>query len=96
MGRLTGFRYREAARKLRAFGYLFDRQGPGGHEVWRATLSLTTKLHFPPCARYRRRHATRNPPRSRHQCQRLPEGQTMPMAIRLQLEELEIGNDRPT
>jgi predicted RNA binding protein YcfA (HicA-like mRNA interferase family) len=35
MGRLAGFRYREVARKLRAFGYAFDRPGPGSHEVWR-------------------------------------------------------------
>ncbi|MDE0679932.1 MAG: type II toxin-antitoxin system HicA family toxin [Gammaproteobacteria bacterium] len=35
MGRLAGFRYREVARRLRLFGYRFDRQGPGSHEVWR-------------------------------------------------------------
>ena len=35
MGRLAGFRYREVARRLRLFGYEFDRQGPGSHEVWR-------------------------------------------------------------
>jgi len=35
MGRLAGFKYREVARKLRAFGYVFDRSGPGSHEVWR-------------------------------------------------------------
>jgi predicted RNA binding protein YcfA (HicA-like mRNA interferase family) len=39
MGRLAGFRYREVARKLRAFGYLFDRQGPGSHEVWRHAVT---------------------------------------------------------
>ncbi len=35
MGRLAGFKYREVARKLRTFGFLFDRQGAGSHEVWR-------------------------------------------------------------
>jgi predicted RNA binding protein YcfA (HicA-like mRNA interferase family) len=35
MGRLAGFKYREVARKLRAFGFAFDRPGPGSHEVWR-------------------------------------------------------------
>lgn len=35
MGRLSGFRYREVARRLRRFGYSFDRPGPGSHEVWR-------------------------------------------------------------
>ena len=35
MGRLAGFRYREVARRLRRFGYRFDRPGPGSHEVWR-------------------------------------------------------------
>jgi predicted RNA binding protein YcfA (HicA-like mRNA interferase family) len=35
MGRLAGFRYREVARKLHAFGFAYDRPGPGSHEVWR-------------------------------------------------------------
>jgi predicted RNA binding protein YcfA (HicA-like mRNA interferase family) len=35
MGRLAGFRYREVARRLRLFGFHYDRQGPGSHEVWR-------------------------------------------------------------
>lgn len=35
MGRLAGFRYREVAQLLRAFGFRFDRPGPGSHEVWR-------------------------------------------------------------
>jgi predicted RNA binding protein YcfA (HicA-like mRNA interferase family) len=37
MGRLAGFRYREVARRLRRFGFAFDRPGPGSHEVWRHT-----------------------------------------------------------
>ncbi len=35
MGRLAGFSYREVVRKLRTFGFVFDRPGPGSHEVWR-------------------------------------------------------------
>jgi predicted RNA binding protein YcfA (HicA-like mRNA interferase family) len=35
MGRLAGFKYREVAQKLRACDYVFDRPGPGSHEVWR-------------------------------------------------------------
>ncbi|MDZ7616246.1 MAG: type II toxin-antitoxin system HicA family toxin [Patescibacteria group bacterium] len=35
MGRLAGFKYREVARRLRGFGWNFDRPGPGSHEVWR-------------------------------------------------------------
>ena len=35
MGRLSGFKYREVAQRLRRFGYGFDRPGPGSHEVWR-------------------------------------------------------------
>jgi predicted RNA binding protein YcfA (HicA-like mRNA interferase family) len=35
MGRLSGFKYREVVRRLRTFGYVFDRPGPGSHEVWR-------------------------------------------------------------
>ncbi len=33
MGRLAGFRYREVARRLRVFGFRFDRPGAGSHEV---------------------------------------------------------------
>ena len=39
MGRLAGFKYREVARRLRTFGWTFDRPGPGSHEVWRETLT---------------------------------------------------------
>ena len=40
MGRLAGFKYREVARKLRTFEFVFDRQGPGSHEVWRRKVTL--------------------------------------------------------
>ncbi|MGH9438554.1 MAG: type II toxin-antitoxin system HicA family toxin [Terriglobia bacterium] len=39
MGRLSGFKYREVVRRLRTFGFVFDRQGPGSHEVWRHTVT---------------------------------------------------------
>jgi predicted RNA binding protein YcfA (HicA-like mRNA interferase family) len=39
MGRLSGFKYRDVVQKLRTFGYIFDRQGPGSHEVWRHVKS---------------------------------------------------------
>ncbi len=35
MGRLSGFKYREVARRLRQLGFDFDRPGAGSHEVWR-------------------------------------------------------------
>ena len=34
MGRLAGFRYREAARRLKALGFQFDRQAADSHEIW--------------------------------------------------------------
>jgi predicted RNA binding protein YcfA (HicA-like mRNA interferase family) len=37
MGRLSGFKYSEVVRRLRQFGYVFDRPGPGSHEIWRHT-----------------------------------------------------------
>lgn len=35
MGRLSGFRYRDIVRRLRAFGFAFHRQAAGSHEIWR-------------------------------------------------------------
>jgi len=53
MGRLSGFKYREVARRLRTFGFVFDRPGPGSHEVWRHAES-GRKVTLP--------HHTRNLP----------------------------------
>jgi predicted RNA binding protein YcfA (HicA-like mRNA interferase family) len=39
MGRLSGFNYREVTRRLRSFGFQFDRPGPGSHEVWRHSIT---------------------------------------------------------
>jgi len=39
MGRLSGFKYREVARKLRALGWGFDRPGPGSRHVWRHAVT---------------------------------------------------------
>ena len=46
MGRLSGFKYHEVARRLRTFGFAFDRPGPGSHEVWRH-VSTGRKLTIP-------------------------------------------------
>jgi len=34
MGRLSGFNYRQIIKRLRAFGFVFDRQAAGSHELW--------------------------------------------------------------
>lgn len=34
MGKLSGFRYREVAKKLKNFGFEFYREGKGSHEIW--------------------------------------------------------------
>ena len=34
MGRLSGFRYRDIVRRLKIFGFEFDRQAAGSHEIW--------------------------------------------------------------
>lgn len=34
MGRLGGFSYQKVTKKLRTFGFVFDRQGAGSHEIW--------------------------------------------------------------
>jgi len=39
MGRLSGFKYKEVARKFRALGFSFDRQARGSHEIWRQAES---------------------------------------------------------
>jgi predicted RNA binding protein YcfA (HicA-like mRNA interferase family) len=48
-GRLSGFKYREVVRKLRTFGYVFDRSGAGSHEIWRqmTTGRKVTIPHHP-------------------------------------------------
>jgi predicted RNA binding protein YcfA (HicA-like mRNA interferase family) len=34
MGRLSGFKYRQIVKRLKAFGFGFDRQAAGSHEIW--------------------------------------------------------------
>jgi predicted RNA binding protein YcfA (HicA-like mRNA interferase family) len=34
MGRLSGFSYRQITKRLKTFGFAFDRQAAGSHEVW--------------------------------------------------------------
>ena len=44
MGRLGNFKYREIIRRLKHFGFVFDRQAAGSHEIWfnPATNQYTT------------------------------------------------------
>ncbi|MBW6511776.1 MAG: type II toxin-antitoxin system HicA family toxin [Desulfuromonadaceae bacterium] len=45
MGRLAGFRYREIIKRLKQFGFEFDRQAAGSHEVWfNATTNRYTTI----------------------------------------------------
>jgi len=34
VGKLSGFRYREIIKRLKHFGFTFDRQAAGSHEIW--------------------------------------------------------------
>ncbi len=34
MGRLAGFQYRQVIKQLKTFGFAFDRQAAGSHEIW--------------------------------------------------------------
>ncbi len=34
MGRLSGFRYREIVKRIKSFGFVFDRHAAGSHEIW--------------------------------------------------------------
>lgn len=49
MGRLSGFRYRQIAQRLRALGFEFHRHAAGSHEIWRSaeTGRFTTLPNHP-------------------------------------------------
>lgn len=34
MGRLSGFKYQQIIKKLKEFGFVFDRHAAGSHEIW--------------------------------------------------------------
>ena len=34
MGRLSGLTYRRIVKRLKTFGFSFDRQAAGSHEIW--------------------------------------------------------------
>lgn len=34
MGRLAGFSYRQIIKRLKKFGFAFNRQAAGSHEIW--------------------------------------------------------------
>ena len=49
MGRLSGLRYRDIVRRLKALGFVFDRQAAGSHEIWfnAVTNRYTTLVNHP-------------------------------------------------
>jgi predicted RNA binding protein YcfA (HicA-like mRNA interferase family) len=49
LSRLSGFRYREVARRLKHLGFGFDRNAAGSHEIWynAATGRYTTLVNHP-------------------------------------------------
>lgn len=49
MGRLAGFKYRQISKKLKKFGFVFDRQAAGSHEIWHSleTGKYTTIPNHP-------------------------------------------------
>lgn len=49
MGRLSGFRYRDIIKRLKAFGFVFYRQAAGSHEIWfnKSTGRYTTVPNHP-------------------------------------------------
>jgi predicted RNA binding protein YcfA (HicA-like mRNA interferase family) len=49
MGRLSGIRYRDLIKRLKKFGFQFDRQAAGSHELWYnpATDRYTTIPNHP-------------------------------------------------
>jgi predicted RNA binding protein YcfA (HicA-like mRNA interferase family) len=34
VNRLSGYRYRDVTKRLKLFGFAFDRQAAGSHEIW--------------------------------------------------------------
>ena len=65
MGRLSGFNYREVAKRLRALGFAFDRQAAGSHKIWynAAANRYTSLPNHPaqPPRRPARGHLARHP-----------------------------------
>ena len=49
MARLSGFRYRDVVKKLKAFGFEFFRNAAGSHEIWRTSVTwrFTTVPNYP-------------------------------------------------
>ncbi len=49
MGRLSGFKYKQITKKLKACGFEFDRQAAGSHEIWynESTNRYTTVPNHP-------------------------------------------------
>lgn len=74
MGRLTGFRYREIVKRLKKFGFVFDRQAAGSHEIWfnPGTSRYTTIPNHP--GDMPEGHPAGHPQTSRHQPGCVPAG----------------------
>jgi predicted RNA binding protein YcfA (HicA-like mRNA interferase family) len=66
MGRLSGFSYREIAKRLKALGFAFDRQAAGSHEVWFNEQSDKIYHNPQPSWRYAGRHSPGHPQTGRH------------------------------
>ena len=49
MGRLSGYKYRQIVKRLKVFGFVFDRQASGSHEIWynKQTNRYTTIPNHP-------------------------------------------------
>ncbi len=49
MGRLAGFSYREVTRRLKVFGFVFNRHAAGSHEIWRQANTRCESHCAAPC-----------------------------------------------
>ena len=49
MGNLAGFKYKEIIKRLKSYGFVFQRQAAGSHEIWHnpSTNRYTTIPNHP-------------------------------------------------
>jgi predicted RNA binding protein YcfA (HicA-like mRNA interferase family) len=49
MGRLSGFKYRHVVKRLKNFGFVFDRRAAGSHKIWYNPIThcYTTIPNYP-------------------------------------------------
>lgn len=84
MGRLAGFSYREVIRCLRSFGFEFDRQGPGSHEIWRHSQTGRKVTNAAPHRRYGGRDTAGGSPRGGNRYWHFPQdiaGRFLPRTV---------------